>query len=173
MWIVVVGIMLLPEVEGAYGVQHPEFESMKYGGSGSTRHGHMVWLGWAFGTLVLMTAVSLMAFGARRGDRLGGLGPRFGVAAAVFVAIFTWLVVAYIGYMNEPSHRLFLGFPAPTAIMLYVFFPYCVVFNVLFVWSFNRWLLPPERLEAYQSLREARRARLAADDEADPHGGSA
>jgi hypothetical protein len=166
MWAVVVAVMLLPEADDAYGVVHPEFSTMKHGGSGVDRHAQVLWHGWAFGALVMLTAVSLMAFGVGRNGRARGLGPRLGVAATVYLAIFTCLVVAYSGYMNETTHRLYLGFPAPTAIMLFLFLPFSTVFNSLFVIGFKRWVLSDEDAAEYQRLVSDRRRRQQAADDA-------
>jgi hypothetical protein len=157
-WAVVLVAMLIPEPEHARGMVHPSFATMKHGGSGVERHAGVLWLGGAFGGLAIATFVTLMAFGSRRGDSLRGLGPRLVLGLAAYLGAWSWLVLAYRDYLTEPTHRLILGFPAPTAIMLYVLWPVSVVFNVLFVVGFKRWVFSDEDRERYERLVAEKRA---------------
>jgi hypothetical protein len=158
MWIVVIGVMMLPEVDGGYGVDHPEFPTMKHGGSGTARHdAPLLWYGWAFGALVFLLVVSLVAFGAAKKERLRGFGPWLLAEAVVLVGVWSWLVVAYRGYMTETTHELYGGFPAPTAIMFYCLFPCMIMLNVMLVSGFKRWMLSDLDYAEYERLLEDRR----------------
>jgi hypothetical protein len=156
---VVVALFLVPQVEGGNGVVHAEFSSMWHGGSGIARHGHVIWLGWLLGVASMVMFVVLMAFGARKGERLRGLGPPLLAGTAVYLGAWTWLCLAYADYLKEASHPLVAALPVPTAIMLYVLFPVSVVFNLFFVIGFKRWILSPEDFARYQRLLTEKRRR--------------
>jgi hypothetical protein len=159
-------IMLQPEPEGAQGVDHPRISAMKHGGSGLDRHVRLLWLHWGFGVLTILVLVTLVALGARSRDKLRGLGGWLLVSGAGYVAAWTWLTMTYKEYMYDSSGALFLAFPAPTAVMMYIFLPVSLIFNVLYVAGFKRWVLSDDDLAAYEELVAARQARLGDAPEA-------
>jgi hypothetical protein len=150
--------MLIPEVEGSGGIPHPRYESMRHGGSGIERHGHLIWLHWTFGALAISFFVALMAFGARKGDSLRGFGRKLALGLAAFLAAWTFLVVAYRDYMLEATHKLYFGFPLPTAIMLYVLFPVSMVYVFFYLFGFEQWVLSNQDYTAYERLLAEKRA---------------
>ncbi len=149
---VVVALMLTPQVAGQTGVAHPSFETMRHGGDGAERHAGVLYLGWAFGMLTILSFVALIAFGARKAGGLRGLGWPLICGGTAYVGLWTWLVVAYRDYASEASPSLVAAFPLPTAIMMYALWPVPVVFSVLFVVGFNSWVYSEEDLEEYQRL---------------------
>ena len=162
MWGVVLAAMLLPDLQSG-GVVHPEFPSMRHGSSGSEQHAATLWLGWVFGTLTILYVGTSIAFGGRQRERLRGLGRPVLYALAVYLGVWTSLVITYRLYLGEEAHSLFLAFPAPTALMLYVLFPVSVVFNLYFVFGLKRWVLSDEDFAAYQRLLEQSRKNAAAE----------
>jgi hypothetical protein len=169
MWVVVIGVMMLPEVEGGYGVDHSEFPTMKYGGSGSDRHADVLWYGWAFGALIFLLVVSMVALGAAKMERLRGFGPWLLLEAVALIGAWTWLVVAYRDYLTEDVHALYLGFPAPTAIMFYVLLPCMVVFNLVLVGGYKRWMLSDSDFAEYERLFAERSGSDAGGDPGADH----
>lgn len=170
--------MLIPEPPNGYGVPHPEFPSMLYGGP-SEHHEGILWVGWAFGVVQLLLYGALMAFGARKGDSLRGFGARKGgtlrglgrpliFCMAVQLATLTWVLLAYRGFMSETTHSLVLALPAPTAVLIYVLWPLTVLFNLLFVFGFRRWVLTDEDFAAYERLVAATRHRRLRDSGTPP-----
>lgn len=155
----VVGIaMLVPEAPEGHGVTHPEFPSMLSGGSGPARHGPVVlWLGWAFVVLQTLSFAVLMAFGVQKGKQLRGLGKPLLYCTTAHLVALTWIVLSYQRYTGETTHSLFLGFPAPTALLLYVLWPLTMVFSFCFVIGFKRWVLSEEDLAEFERLLAKRR----------------
>lgn len=157
---------VMPEPEGVGGSRHPEYSTMQQGGSGAARHGSILGVGWAFGALSIVIFVLIIVFACRRPDQFRQAAPYFLASFLIYLAVFTWLVVAYSQHMDEPTARLYLGFPLSTAIMLYLFFPVSIAFNVLFVVGFRRWVLIEEDEARFEHLLELRRE-LAASGEGD------
>ena len=157
--------MLVPEVPDGHGLTHPEFPSMLQGGPGAERHAHILWLGWAFGVLQVFLYTALMAFGVRKDGQLRGIGRPLLACAAVHIAVWSWLVLAYRGYMSEATHSLVFAFPLPTALLLYALWPLTVLFNLCFVIGFKRWVLTDEDFAQYQRLLEAWRPGKAGSGE--------
>jgi hypothetical protein len=152
LWVVTLGILLIPETSGALGTAHPDFVGMRHGGSGLERHAAVLWAGWAFGGVGIVLYAALMAFGTRRGPARQAIAPWLVLGLCAFLATWTGLVLAYRTYMLEGPGRLFLGFPLPTAIMLYVLFPASLIFTVTYVVGFGRWVFSEDDETAYERL---------------------
>ena len=144
----------------ASGINHPTFDTMLQGGDGAARHRPMLWLGWLAGVLQILFFVGLVLLGLRRGDRVtAGRGAVIGAAVA-FLAVFTLLVRSYRGFMLQGAgaeSQLFLGFPAPTAWMLFGLWTVPGVFLILYVLRFDSWILDAEALARFERLLAQRR----------------
>ena len=115
---VVIGIALMSEPpENNHGVAHAKFgDSMLQGGDGQRRHQAIRWLGLVYGGLQIVFFVSCLVLGVReplRGKRV------FVLSGIVYLATFCLMVVADHFYVIDENPDLFLGFPLPTALMLY------------------------------------------------------
>jgi hypothetical protein len=141
-----------PALEGLGGYPHDELGTLRRGGSGVDRHGGILGLGWAFGVITLLNVTLLVAFGARQGERLRGLAKPLIAGFLANAAVFSWMMLAYADYLVEPGGALILGFPLPSAILLYLFYPLSAIFNVYFVIGFRRWVLTEEDEARYQEL---------------------
>ena len=162
LWVVCLGTILTPR-ENVEGVVHPKIASMRHGGD-PERHSAVLGWGWGFGALMITSVVALIAFGARKDERLhGGLGWWLLGGLLAYLAAWTWLVLAYERYVHDPSPALYLYLPAPSAIMLYVLFPVSVLFNLLFVAAFRRSIFSVADEAAYERLVAERRARRRHD----------
>ena len=158
---VVVALLLTPQLGDVGGKPHERFSTMSSGGSGSARHANVLWLGGLFGAASLVFFVALMAFGARQGASLRGLGRPLAASLVICLAFWVWLVVSYARTMNGGAVPFFLALPGPSAIMLYGLFPVTTLFNLLYVIGFNRWILTEEDYQKYKRLVAERRGRSA------------
>ncbi len=152
---------VVPESEGVGGYPHDEFASMRQGGSGAARHGGILALGWAFGVLTILNFVLLVGFGGRHDGRLGSFGWPLAVAFIAYAGVFSWIIAAYRQYLVDPGGPLVLGFPLPSALMLYVLYPVSMILNVYFAVGFRRWVLTEEDEARYRELVARRRRQQA------------
>lgn len=163
--LVVVGIAwVMPVQEGVGGYPHAERPSMSSGGSGMARHGGILIVGWAFGMLTILHFVLLVAFGARRGDELRGLGRPLIIAFVAYAAVFSWILLAYRAYLVDPGGPMILGLPLPSAVMLYLLYPVSAIFNVYYATGFRRWVLTAQDEARYRQIVDEHRRRAAAGD---------
>lgn len=147
----VIGIaFLVPELGAANGNVHALFSTMQQGGAphGST----VIWLGWAFGILILFLIVFIISLGAARRNKLRGLGWPLVLILALTMAAWTGVVLAYKGYLTNPDQPLLFGFPLPTGLMIFVMTPLMVLINILFVTRFPKSILTEEDVEKYKHL---------------------
>ncbi len=165
---VVALIAFLPDA-GVGGVAHPDHPTMRHSGAGERhavspeagKRNHPLWVGWLFGVAIFGVFAALIAFGAQH--RIRDFRPWLVLAVAAVTGAWTWVVFAYRGYQGDPEPTLYLALPAPTAIMVYLFWPLGGVFVLFFVLGFRRWVLSDDDFETYQRLVDA--ARRPAEDE--------
>ena len=122
-----------------HGVPHAQFKTMLSGGDGEARLKPVWWLGWAFALLQVTFFVALLAFGVLKNGDLGPMLRPLLVSWLIYAGIFTGLIVAHARYTDATEHDLVLGFPAPTAWMMYGVWVFPVVFIVVYLVTFDRW----------------------------------
>lgn len=151
LWVVVILIMMTPEAENVSGMAHPQFDTMRAGGD-AARHDGTLWLGWAFGSLIIGIFVALMSMGAQKaGQERGATIPIF--ATGIFVVgLWSWMVRTYAATAGEASPDLVLSFPPATSILVYTLWPLPAIFGLLFVFGFKRWVLSDEDHEAFEKM---------------------
>ena len=126
-------------VAKSHGFAHDRFATMRQGGPGDERSGRALWMGWVFVTLQVLFFGGCLALGMSRGGRLGpARGPIIG-GTLVLVAIFAALFLSYIRFMNGETQLRFLGWPRPTAWVLFVVWTFPIFFMVLYYRVFDRW----------------------------------
>jgi hypothetical protein len=113
-------------------------------------------LGWCFGVLVIAILVLCLVLGIGRGRERHWIFP---VGGALFVFVFSAVIVTTGSYFSEDSTSWFLSFPAPTAWMLYGVWPVPVVFMIWYSVHFDRRVLTEEDLEEFQRIVAAKRER--------------
>jgi hypothetical protein len=151
-----------PEPPGAAGQPHPLFETMMRGGPEASRLD--LWLaGTAFGALAISLFVALVAFGLRRDGPASGRGGRGSAALWIgwllYLGVFLALSFSYRSYAIGGAADLVLGFPRPTAWMLFGLWPAPLWFVLLYVLQFDRRVLTKEELRRFED-RVAERRRV-------------
>ena len=147
-------------------VDHPEFAGMQQSGVDAEPDAATLWIGWSFGALQIGFFTAMLALGARSRRGLRGLGVPLIAASLVYLAIWSALVLAYRSQGNVEDPVLFLGFPAPTAWMLFALWPCPLIFTFYYVVGFDRWIATPEDLAKLEQTLE----RLQADAESPNEG---
>lgn len=139
-------VLGVPEIPGGHGFSHPVLETLERGGAGYARVEGVLALGWLFGLAQILLFVSLMALGARTPRGLRGLGPGLAIGGLAYALVWTALVLAYRAYAQASDPVLFLGFPAPTALLLFGLYLVPLIFLLLYVVGFERWIAAPSDL---------------------------
>ncbi len=147
-------VWLTPQPPFAAGEPHPSFSTMLHGGDGWARHERILVPGSIFGLLSITLTVSLMALGLARDGRLVSGARALLIGWGLFMAIFVALVWTYRGYATEGSETLILGFPPPTAWMLYGiwFFPF--YFMILYITRFDEWVMSGDEIARFHRMVE-------------------
>lgn len=133
---------------------HPAFAAMQHGGDGSARTGPVLVLGALFGFVQIAYFGLCFALGVRRHEGLGPLRRPLLAGLAAYAAVWGLLVWTYVDYAAAPTESMrVLGFPLPTAVLLFGFWPVPVVFAWIYLRHFD-WIVDEERIDRF-------RARLA------------
>ncbi len=159
LWIVLGGVLLIGTGIADVGFAHAKFADMHQGGDGQARHGDVLSLGWVFGLLEIAVFVTCLALGARRGGKLGAMTVPLFVGGILMASVFSGLLWAYRSFLSA-SEPAFLGpFPAPTALLVIGMWAAPLVFVVLYVVAFDRWIVTNEDLAALEKLVAENRRR--------------
>ena len=152
----VVGLLfVIAEPAGGHGGRHPRFPDTMYeGATESDRLGGVRWLGLGFALLQALFFVTVLLLGVRRQSRVLGW---WIVGGTLYLAAFVALVVAESVYAQGGARQIVLGLPLPTAIMVYLVGGIPVLFRLLYVWQFDRWVLDPDDLQRMNTLAAQQR----------------
>ena len=141
---------LVPELQATHGIAHSVYETIRQGGDG---HGvTTIRLGWLFGVATFVLIFSLLSLGVSRKSSLRGLGWFFLIIFLLTVAAWTAVILAYEDYVQDPYQDLVLGFPLPTALMIFAMIPAMVLINILFVVMFPKSILTQEDIDRHRNL---------------------
>ena len=149
--LVVIGLVLITdEVTASHGFAHAEFpDTMQQGGPGAERHSSIRWLGLVFGLLEILFFVSCLLLGL---NKLQGRIRFFFFGALIYATLFAAMVIADHFYAVGTNRDIVLGFPLPTALMVYGVGGAPLVFVLLYVLCFDRWILTPEDMARFEQL---------------------
>ncbi|MEM7386269.1 MAG: hypothetical protein AAF514_15105 [Verrucomicrobiota bacterium] len=139
--------LTLPLPEAATGAPHPEHTEMRQGG-GSERHDGRLFLGWIYGVAqigVFMVAIGLSIPGNRPGR--WWLIP----ASALYLAVFSAMMLAYAKDVTEAP--FVLGFPLPTALLVFGMWPASALFVVLYSMQFRSWVYSEADAKRFEEIK--------------------
>jgi hypothetical protein len=151
------------------GVAHPDHPAMALGADGAARHREVLGAGFAFAALTVALFVGLLFFGLRRpGEPVPGKALIL-TGGTLFLGAFVALFVTYSRYLEDADpEALVLGFPPPTAWMLYGVWGVPLLFIAFYVTRYKEWVFGAGDEVAYQDLLErVRRARTGTTPKSD------
>ena len=132
----IVGILAgIVEPENSRGLAHPDVAGMSRGGD-AARTDPVLGLGWALGLLEIAVVAVLVRWVVRGPGASLWLSVSFGVMALVWTA----LVLSYRTWAGSSEVPFFLGFPLPSAWMVYGVWSAPVVLVALYVLGFDRFI---------------------------------
>lgn len=158
---VVLVLWTIDERPDSLGVDHPVHETMRQGGS-TGRHDAVLPWGFLYGLLSIILFLAVMALGLRRRGRLpAGSGRALWSGLALYALVFMLLVLSYRGYVEPGADRAPFGsFPRPSAWMLYGIWPLPLLFALLYMWNFDRWVISEDEVAEFERLAaESKRER--------------
>ena len=149
---VVILLWLVHEPAGSTGMAHPDFGAMKHSGPDITSAPSIQWLAIGFGGLIVLILITCVILGYLRHDKLEADRNILIWIGAIYVAVYAGMIITYLDYIRDTDTLYFLGFPLPTAWMIYFFWLFPVAFTIYYVKKFDKWVFEPSSLEVFKSL---------------------
>ena len=138
----------ITDLPGTLGAVHEDFPSMQKGGQPPDRM--TVLLGWLFGFGAISLIFSMFGLSTVRNGSFRGAGwPILAVYVATLI-VWSAIVVAYSGYVEDPDQTTLFGWPLPTGLTLFVFLPVMFLINIVFVVYFPRSILSEDDLQQFE-----------------------
>ncbi len=137
---------------------HPVYSSMEQGGRRDLSGSWLFWLGLAFGICQIALITALLSLAVHKPAERRPV-PAFILAGGVaYAAVLSSLFLSYRIYAEKPDSVAFwLGFPTPTAWLVYGIWGLPWIFVAYFVYSFRRSYLRSEDLARFEELVRRRR----------------
>jgi len=143
------------------GHTHPEFKTMLKGGESIHSLGGSNVFGYLFGLCSTLLLCLFIAHGARRYNQLGSIKPWLVFGTLVYLAVFTLTYLSDATYVDQSHTQFFLGWPLPTAWMIYAMWFSPVIFVALYVFGFRDWILTEADEAKFNEILSKRRTRRA------------
>ncbi|RMG30843.1 MAG: hypothetical protein D6730_01980 [Bacteroidetes bacterium] len=163
-WLILFGLLILliwfsPLPEGATGSSHPVYSSMFKSGPSVALQAHSKYMAYFFGlgiTCIFGLALFLGAW--KNGQRLDpGLGRWLLAGMLLYMLAFTLTVGLYWQDLARETTPYVLGFPLPTAFMLFGIGSVPIIFTLIYILGFDKWILTPEEQKRFEELIRAKR----------------
>ena len=142
-------LLFLNPLELATGRLHPEFSSMLHSGNNVSLEPSLKLLSYFYGLTIFCLLVTAIYIGGRKAKRLSGFRNVVLVFSFLYLATYTIMMFSYWDYMHSSSAVYFLGFPAPSAWMVYAIhlFPFLLIF--FYAVKFHRYILSKKEIDAF------------------------
>jgi len=155
----VVGIAVSrPNAEGGYGIANASHRAMLCTGS-QQDDGFVRVLGCLMGLFQLSFLVGCLVLGLRCLKSWRALAGVFIVGAVIYMAVFLLIVAFDLKNVPRQTPAMILGFPAATAIMLFVFWPMPLYFIVVYAATFWHWVITRDDMQRFQAWMVVRSRR--------------
>lgn len=153
MAITVVGICITEPFDQGQGFDHPGYpeKTIQQAPDGHQRHAAIVVVTGCYGTLTAIFTVFCMVFGLTKHQKQGVAARVLVVAGLVYAGLFSLVVILYWNGLHTTVSDLF-GFPASTAMMLFVLGPSPIVLVLFYMFNFSHWILLPQDEERFRTL---------------------
>lgn len=155
----VIGFLTMtPPPFGVTGQAHDAYNTMLKGGESMSADATTKILAYLFGLCATGTLCLFLILGARRKGSLDGIRPWLILASMAYLIVFTLTYFSDVSYVTTEHNRFFLGWPTPTAWMIYAMWATPALFMFIYIFKFRDWILTDEDEARFKELVEARRA---------------
>jgi len=148
----ILAVFLIDQPEAATGLAHDTFAGMRVGGDGAARFvasGPIALV--MFSAMFVLFAVLLyMGISPHRRSREVRIWITAGTGA--FLLVWWGMYGTYSAYLESGEFSMLLGFPLPTAFMVFGLWLAGIIYVIGYVVGFRRFVFTQEDEEAYEEL---------------------
>lgn len=155
---VIIALAMTTAPVNVTGQVHDGYKTMLKGGESMSSSAHTTLLAYLFGLCATGTLCLFLIMGARRRGKLDGIRPWLIGASIAYLLVFTLTYFSDLNYVATGHNRFFLGWPIPTAWMIYAMWATPIFFVLIYILKFRDWILTSEDETRFKELVEARRA---------------
>jgi len=155
--IVLTIVMLVIVLNGNYyepGIVHPKYSSMLHSSGIMLNGTFIIWIGLLFGICILgIFSLALLQGSRKREKSINSAIRRLLVYGIIgYPLIFVLMVYTYWQYEQGAYSGFFLGFPYPTAIMLFAFGFAPLFFTLPYIINYDKWILTPSERKEFEQI---------------------
>ena len=159
-FIVLIIILWINPLSFATGQAHPEYSTLLKSGSSVMESTLVKWVAFLFGICIIGFFCLCVLIGARKvGKDQKRMYRYLFLGIVVYFLFYGVTVFSYWKYMASRADSFVLGFPVPTAWMLYGLGFAPILMTFVYLLKFDDWVLSPNEIERFKEILEARRNR--------------
>jgi hypothetical protein len=133
----------------------PQAASMLHGGDGHERQKSIIVLACLFAVLCVVFGIACIYLGTLRLTGPSPLKWPLILAGLVGCLVMVAMFHSYQDSLGDAAPGYFLGFPTPTAWMMYGVYSFPILVVIYFVYWFDRWFAPPQINEDLRQIMAA------------------
>lgn len=138
---------------GNAGQVHSQFQSLLVSGGEAASQQAVPQYAFLFGLCFILFMMGCLAVGGRINNRFSKFHAWILAFLVTYLGIYGMLCHSYYTYIQHPENaQMVLGFPAPTAWMLYGIWFLPFLFSLVYLFQFDKFVLRPGDLERFKSL---------------------
>jgi len=139
--------------EGPMMTTHPLYPSMLVG---QYTLANAYWVGVLFGWSIISIFIGCLFLGLANSSKHKSKGRWLGIGYVLFCMAYGFMIVADLNYTSAGETNYFLGFPTPTAWMIYGMWFLPIFFSLLYILKFNSWVISPNDLKKFDVILQRR-----------------
>lgn len=158
---VIIGLWVTPVLEFPTGQLHPIFSTMLKSGSSVADGDTTKWLAYLFGLGIIgiFGAMIYVSTDIKNKTSRKKFRKLYAFCFFMYVLVYSLMVFSYWNYRAEGAGDFIMGFPKPTAWMMYGMWATPLILTLTYIFKFDEFVLTPEELEKFHKIVAARRAR--------------
>lgn len=152
MAITIVVAMVGGEPEMVNGGPHPDYNGMSVGGDSAARLNGLWIEGLVLYFATFIMAPMFMAFGVAEHNRNRKFWTYMGAVTAINLMFAFLLIFFYVDFLNTGETFMLLGFPGPTAMMLFGCWGTATLYTVIYIVGFESFIFTKEDEAKFEAL---------------------
>ena len=134
------------------GSPHPDIEGMRIGGDGASRIKGFQAATYILNASCILLFIALMVFGISRRYRTRSFWLWTAISSLILLFVVYRFIDSYFNYLSDGKLKFFLGFPEPTAWMIYGIWGGGALFIILYVIGFRKFIYTEEDEAVLQDI---------------------
>lgn len=154
----VISIWLIPGVNEASGIVHPDFPTMQHSGDSLAMSSIHFTMAALFGISTMGVFGLCLLIGVFRRDWFVRIqiGKAISWGTFVYIALFCIVLISYELYTHSGSTDYVLGFPRATSWMLFGFGFAPLSFTLFYIFRFEKWVFDKSDKEKFEEILSRR-----------------